>query len=87
MPFDLKYYANGEAGGSGSEPNAGTMAQHAVEAVNRDTTTGNLGGYDNNGDGYMVRGNGVTERGRNFDTPVCTCWSLKPPFGLGYYHV
>ena len=70
MPFDLKYYANNEAGGSGSEPNAGTMAQHAVEAVNRDLTTGSLAVYDNNGDGYMVRegqgagGGGGGEGGR-----------------------
>lgn len=55
MPFNLSYYANNDSGMSPQEPNARTLAQHAVEAVNADFSVGSLAGYDNNGDGYMVR--------------------------------
>jgi hypothetical protein len=54
MPFALTYYANGSSGGSASPPNAATLAQHAIEAVNADLSTGSLAIYDNNGDGLMV---------------------------------
>eukprot|EP00877_Chromochloris_zofingiensis_P000495 jgi/Chrzof1/10446/UNPLg00373.t1 len=53
MPFNLSYYANNDSGMSPQEPNARTLAQHAVEAVNADFSVGSLAGYDNNGDGYM----------------------------------
>eukprot|EP00775_Hariotina_reticulata_P010024 gene10024-10179_t len=49
MPFNLSYYANNESGTSLREPNARTMAQHAVEAMNADRSSGSLSHYDNNG--------------------------------------
>eukprot|EP00775_Hariotina_reticulata_P009977 gene9977-10132_t len=53
MPFNLSYYANNASGSSTKEPNCRTMAQHAVEAMNADRSSGSLSRYDNNGDGYM----------------------------------
>jgi len=40
--------------GAQAEPNCRTMAQHAVEAMNGDRSSGSLSRYDNNGDGQMV---------------------------------
>jgi M6 family metalloprotease-like protein len=55
MPYNLSYYANNNSGMSDQEPNTRTLGQHAAEAVNRDNALGRLTGFDNNGDGYMVR--------------------------------
>jgi len=76
MPYKMETYANTN-NGRNPEPNSQTMAQHAVEALNRDLSTGRLGVYDNNGDGVMDAfivvhaGNGAESGGAK------NIWSVK----------